>query len=90
VLSIDVDDRTAGITIHELQPHGSRTIGTFADAASAWAAVDELDAPAALRESEAVSATPVRRPTARDRRSRSRLSGALRRPLRRRAADVAA
>jgi hypothetical protein len=75
VLSIDLDDPTAGITIREVQPNGSRLVGTFHDAAAAWAAVDQLDAPPA----PAQPAAPVRRPAARERRARLRLSGALRR-----------
>jgi hypothetical protein len=47
VLAVDVDERTAQITIHELHRDGVRLVGTYADAAQAWAAVDRLDAPAA-------------------------------------------
>jgi hypothetical protein len=42
-LAVDVDDRTASITIHELHPDGVRRVGTYNDAAAAWAAVDRLD-----------------------------------------------
>jgi hypothetical protein len=53
VLSIDIDGRTEQITVSQLQPDGNCAVGTFASVAEAWAAIDQLDAHAALSEASA-------------------------------------
>ncbi|HEX4108836.1 MAG TPA: hypothetical protein VHX88_11915 [Solirubrobacteraceae bacterium] len=69
MLSVDVNDRTSEITIRQWQPEGVYAVGTFADAAKAWAAVDALDAPI-VEEQPVAAIEPRRQPR---RRSRLRL-----------------
>jgi len=42
-ISIDVDRRTRRITLNTLSANGVDRIGTFANVADVWAAVDALD-----------------------------------------------